>query len=263
MGFARGSLLSFVGFLLFLSLLIGNIFWTTSLSLEYNQFKSEITPEINSVVIDALPNESMEIMQIYCENESDFNFNLEEFNINLTIPCEVIDSGKEAFAEYGVEVILEEGYYKEYDCSFLDCLTEENSQMIVFSKVAKDFLQSKFLLFLLISLVLIAVTFLLVSSKLNLLPILGAIIIASAFPIKSLNSVVSFFMPAMFEDFAMVFVSRAPFVFSIVLTIGIVLLVLGLILKFLKFDSIKKKFTKKEVEEIVKKEIDNSKKEKK
>ena len=261
MGFARGSLLSFVGFLLFLSLLIGNLFWTFSLSLEYDQFKSEVTPLISLKVNESVPEGVVAIMQIACVNESEYVFYQDQFDVALSLPCDIVDAGKEEIISYSVDNVLEDIYYKEYDCSFVGCLLGEGfSQMIIFSKTAKDYFQGRFLFFLVIALVLIGLTFLLVSQKLNFLPIVGGLIILSAIPLKKLGAAMTFLLPSFFEEFGLVFVSKAGFVSSIILTLGIIILVIGLIWKFLRFDKVKKKFTRREVEEIVKEEVSKAEK---
>ena len=257
MGFARGSLLGFVGVLLFLSLLIGNLFWIFSSSLEYGQLKSEITPLISLKINKTLPD--VEFMNFSCINESEFVFYQSQFETQILIPCEIVDLGREEILSYSEDYILEDSYYGEYDCSFVNCLFGKGFiPMFAFSKTSKNYFQGRFLFFLLISLILTGVVFLLVSQKLNFLPILGGLIIISAIPLKKLGVAITFLLPSFFEEFGLVFVSKAEFVSSIILTFGLIVLVLGLIWKFLKFDRVKKKFTRREVEEIVKAEANKS-----
>jgi len=264
MGLIRGGLLFVVTVLLFLSFLVGNVFLTLNLSLDYDNVQPELTPVIRELAeseidLNSIVNEKFESMELYCQNNSnsevsDFVFN--EYGYTFVIPCDIVFQGPVVVVDKGIENIVNEIYYKDYDCDFLDCFGRTEMPFFLISAKAKDYWQSKFYFSLLISFVLIGLMFFLVEQKFNLPVVVGILFIISSLPFMKLNWLLSFFSNSLYLQFFTVFFTKAYMVFLITFILGIVILALGIILKFFKFgfwisnlfDKFKKKSTGKSKE---------------
>jgi len=262
MGFIRGALKVIIGILLFLSLLIGNVFLVLSFSLDYDN----VQPALSSLVQEIVQNETeflgdldeeFVLMQFYCQNNTEFVL-ASEFG-TFTFPCEIVNQGIESVVTYGVEEIVEKTYYDDYECGFWDCVGDSTDTFVLISAKAKNYWQSKFYLFLIISLILLGIMFFLVENKMNLLLIFGILLIITALPLTKLGSFASLFGDNEY-GIASVFFSKAISVFWIMVLIGAILLILGIVLRIIFYEYHKKKFSKNEVKDIVRKEVAKSKK---
>jgi len=259
MGFIRGGLLVVVSIMLFLSFLVGNVFLTLNLSLDYETIKPELVSVVKDLVADKIGligeiENDFGIMGSYCENNSEFVFN--EQGYTFVIPCDIISNGSEAILDYGINSLVDEIYYKDYDCGVLDCLKETETAFFLVSKEAKDYWNSKFYFLVMVSLILIALMFFLVEQKTNLPIITGSLLTISALPFMKLDWILSFISNNSFLQIFAVFFTKAHTVFLISFILGLVLLGAGIGLKLLKFGTGKdKKVSQKEVKEIVKEEI--------
>lgn len=268
MGVIRGSLLFIVSGLLFLSFLAGSIFLTLSLSLSYDNLK----PELKSLVLNlaetefnlsSIINEKFPFMQTYCENETEFVFSAQ--GNTFVIPCDVIKEGSKSVINYSIDDFINKIYYSEYGCGFWKCLSSSNikNSFVLVSAKAKDYWQSQFYYILIAIAVLLILGFFLVEHKPNLLIIAGSLLAVSSLIFRKLASLLGNLIDKSFVQFSGIFFSQGYEVFIYGLIMGIILLILGIILRF--FTSIfglkKKKFSKKEVEEIVKKEVKKNKEE--
>ena len=234
MGVGRGILLIFVGILLFLSLLVGNVLLILSTSIDYGSLSSEVAPTLSSEISAQFPDDAFEELETKCENQSEFIFSQEDIGLSLTIPCERVSEGKEAVINYSVNTLLENIYYDSYDCGFWSCVTEFDYPFVLMSAKAKDYWMNKFYLTLIASLVLAGVSFLLIHKKLNLLLMLGGLILLSGIPLLFLSSFVSSIAPSEFERLALIFVSNTNKILLSILIIGFVLLITGFVVKILK-----------------------------
>jgi hypothetical protein len=261
MGFIRGGLLTIVCILLFISLLAGGVFLTFSNSLAYEN----VRPEISAIVEDIIQEEiglkggledEFALMQEYCENDSG-SVLLEE-GYTVEIPCEVVSQGLDSVINYSVNTLIEEAYYKDYECSFWDCLKEEGIPLFLVSAKAKSYWHSRFYFTLIASLILAFLAFLLIEKKTSFPILLGVFVIVSSLPLLKIEWVGSLFGDT-FGGVVSVFFSQAHSVFWTMLVIGIVLIVLGILLKIFLFDFIKRKFSKEEVKDIIQKEVSKAK----
>ena len=98
----------------------------------------------------------------------------------------------------------------------------------------KDFWMGKFYYLLFFSLILAIAIFFLVETKADSLLILGASIVGSSLPFMKVNSVLSFFDNSVF-DFNFLLLSESYRVFVWASTIGIVLISIGIGLRFFGF----------------------------
>lgn len=265
MGFIRGSLVVVASIILFLSFLVGNVFLTLNLSLDYEV----VQPELISVVEEVAEGEmglsmaaldDFGVMELYCEDHSEFVFNYEQFDYTLVIPCDVIVQGSEAVIDHAVEGFVEDVYYRDYDCGFWNCLEENPIPFFLISQKAKNYWNNKFYLLLIVSLVLIGLMFFLVEQKINLPIITGSLLTISALPFMKLEGLLSLVSDNSFFQFFTVFFTKAHTVFLISFILGLIILGAGIGLKLWKFGAGKdKKVSKKEVKEISKSKEKKSK----
>lgn len=272
MGFIRGGLLIVVGVLLFLSLFIGDIFLVLTLSLDYDNVHQELSPvvkdfaagegDLNQRIQELYPS-----MESSCQNYSEFVFS--EQGYTFIIPCSVVAEGSEAVMNYGTDTLIKEIYYKEYNCGFWDCIGETEAGFFLVSEKAKNYWKSKFYFLLVASIVLIALAFLLVEKKINLLIITGGLLTLSALLLSRLNWFFSFISDESLLQFFTIFFTKTSLVFWVSIILGIILLLIGILLKLFwmsfKISNLfskkeEKGISKKDVKEIVKKEVSKKKK---
>ncbi len=276
MGFIRGGLFVIVCVLFFVSLLLVNSLFTIRNSIQYDNIKAELVPVIaNSLEEDAnlsgIIESQMPEMEAYCENNSEYVFS--EQGETFEISCDSVREGGDAVVNEAISNFVENVYYKNYDCNFWNCFTKEKGNMFfLVSLKTKNYFQGKLYLFLFISLILLALMFLLIENKTNLALITGGLIIISSLPFLKLEGFISFFTDKSYLQFFTFLFTQSYFVFLASLILGCVVLGTGLVLKFFvvgfkisgffsKFGSSKKdKVSKKEVRGIVKEEISKQKK---
>ena len=236
MGFFRGALLLFVGSLLIVSLFIGNLLWTLSLSLEYENVQPALVDSIKDVIgeqeeLTAQIEEGLVILEEYCQEGRDYTVAYE--GNTFIIPCDMVGSTvDEVLNESANEFLsdtISEAYYQEYDCEFWDCLEETGSPAFLVSEKARAYWEQKFYLLVVISLVLIVLSFFLVERKLNFPITIGGLIILSALPFMKITPFFSF-LDETYLQFVTIFISKSYTVFLTMFVIGLVLLILGILL---------------------------------
>lgn len=275
MGFIRGTAITFLSFVLLLSLFFMNLSLILSWSLEHDTLQPVLKASAtdfmkNSLNIDvenALEGEG-NAMESACLVNSEYEFNYEGYN--LTIPCEVIENGTDSIIDYGMNSFIDTIYYAEYNCEFWTCLKETSTPFVLFSEKAMDYWRAKFILLLIISFVLFALIFLISQNKPITVLITGVLIVLSALPFRQLNWVLTF-IPKEFSGIFSVFFTKAHNVFIIMLIVGLLLVgiglafrLFGLSMNFMEWFSkdSKEGVSKSEVREIVKEEISKKKKKK-
>ena len=177
----------------------------------------------------------------------------------MDIPCETVlnSSSPDAIVNEAYEDVIYDIYYKDYDCEFWNCFSKTGFPFFLVSKKAMDYWMEKFYFTLLVSLFLIALIFLFVEQKINTPIIVGILLALSAFPLLKLKD----FLYAIAGNLSVLinlFLSSARGVFFFSLIFGILLVATGIALRSWMPDSIKKKFSAKDVREIVKEEISKS-----
>lgn len=283
MGAIRGVSLVIISVLFFILLLVGNVLLILSLSLQYDNVQAELASSIKDVVakginVEEVMEKSYPLMKLYCQNNSEFVFRDDGSGYTFTIPCDVIAQGFEAIVDYGINSLVENFYYEDYDCEFWDCIEKTASPLFLVSEKAKNYWNSKFYLALMASIVLIVLIFFLVEKKSNLFVIVGSLLIISALPFMKLDWVLSFISDKPFLELLTIFFTKVHTVFLISIISGIVVLSIGILLKlfgvgftisnifsrFQKKDVKKdKRISKDEVERIVGKEVSKKIKDKK
>jgi len=272
MGFIRGGLLFFVSVLLFFILLLGNTFFVLSYSLKYENVQKELGPILKNFSEDALGiieddfnltekmDEARKFMEEHCQNETSYIFSGGGYT--FVLPCDLLDEVKEnssLLVDKGIEDIIEQIYYDNYECKFWDCFKVTGMPLFFISEKAKNYWQDKFYLTLIISAVLVVLIFFLIENKQNTPLVAGSLLVLSSLPLLKLEKVVGSIAGDSYLAFIGVFFSRAGSVFWIVLIAGLILVLAGVALKFLYRGSAKKKFSKEDVQKIVKKEVKKNK----
>ncbi len=277
MGLIRGTIIFTLTVLLFISLFAVNIFLTLSSSVNYNNVEPYM---INITQTSALNSGSSAtaLQEIYqkkaeCKNSTSVNFTFEGSSIN--IPCQIISSGEKPTIDYLVNQTAKNEYYKNYTCSFIECVKNDPSALI--SQMAKEYWDSELRTMILLSLAIFGLLFLFSKEKHNAFIVAGIASVLSSIPFRQINwliSLISEFLPFRILP---AFFSSAPAVSNLMLIIGIILIFSGVAFGFFKWgikigsfiESILKKMkkeekkeeeadkvvTKGEVEKIVKEDI--------
>ncbi len=255
MGIIRGFFLVIVSTLFLISLLAGNIFLMLSLSLTYDNVKTEFISSMKNASIEGINVEGViesnyHVMQEFCQNASAYSFVEDELGEGFTIPCEIISQGPTAIVDYGFDSILEEVYYDNYDCGFLDCFEKTGSPLFLISEKAHDYWNNKFYLSLIASVVFLVLMFFLVKHKTNMPFVVGGLLVVSSLPFMKLGGLLSFLEDKFILEYLAVFFTESRTVFLLMLFLGITVLVAGILLKIFKVGfKISNIFKKKNVSE--------------
>jgi len=256
MGFIRGALGVFVSILLFIVFLVGGVFLTLTLSLQYENVHDTLSPIIQDTLGEEIGVDiSLEIekelasMEINCENYSE-EYVFSEGGYTITLSCDTLTQGKDAIISSGVDSIIKAAYYKEYTCSFWKCF-EEEIPLFLISEYAKDYWRAKFYLALGIALVLMVALFFLFRKKQNTFIVPGILLIAAAIPFLRIGALVSISGDRMILELLSIFFSKAKSVFRISLFTGIGFIVVGFVFKlFLVGFKLSKLFYREESKEV-------------
>lgn len=282
MGLIKGGIAIVTGTVLLLSLILLNLFLVLTLSLSY----TNVQPHLKSVINDSLDklniNSNIEkgyfAMTVYCQNNSEYVFKDEQTNLVFVIPCSTVIEGKEKVIDFAVDSILDQSYYKNYQCSFFSCFQQKDPSFLI-SKFAQDYWRTKFYSVLIFSFILLIILFLFIDKKLNIFTTTGILVILSSIPFIKTNLISSFLnsffllfigndsnnpiINSLMKIIFSIFLSKSSFVFKIIFSIGLFLLITGIILKLFNFEKrffsknesekIKEEITEKIKEEIIKK----------
>lgn len=249
MGLIRGGLSFITGILLLISFLAMNLFLTIDLSLDYDNVKPKIASAVKDVAENELNltkeiKENFVFAELHCQNNTDFIFIQGEYVFE--IPCSVVSEGPDEFIDYGINQAIDDIYYKKYECSFLDCLRTEFPFFLI-SEQAKDSSKNRFYSSLVISLILITTMFFLTEKKSNLFIITGSLLAISSLPFTKISAFLSF-LDDSFLEFVLVLFSESHNVFLISFILGIIIIGIGIALKFWDFGNfISEKFGRKTI----------------
>ena len=215
MGLIRSGAVVFFSGLLFLSLFLGNAFLTVSWSLEYESVEPHLNELAASMIadlnIDQTIENNYEIMQLYCETGE--TYDLIENEIDINIPCSIIDQGSQQVIEYGIKEAIKNIYYQEYECEFWDCIKSTDTIFVLISETAKDYWHSKFYLTILASAILFTLLVIFIESKKSALTITGALMLVSSIPFRKINWALSLLPEGNFTELFSIFFTRSYNVF--------------------------------------------------
>ena len=236
MGIIRGGLLVVASVLLFTCFLVGGSLLVVSNSLEYENIQKELVPVVTEVIeeqidISSVIDEKFPIMQEYCQNNSEYVFDAEGQTFDVS--CDSIEQGTDTIIQEVIEETVEEFYYTNYDCTFLNCF-KENKEMPYFlvSEQTQNYFEGKFYFVLILSLIFVGIMFFLVETKTNLPILVGSLLVVSSLPFMKLDSIVGNFADKSLLQFFTFLFTQSYSVFIISLILGILLIALGIFLKF-------------------------------
>ncbi len=192
MGVLRGFGLVIVSILLFLSLLSAGIFATLNYSLTYENVQPKIYTIANSIITEQIGTEKIvnqltPFLEIYCQNNTEIVQNFEGYT--FVYPCTVIEQGYDSIINYTINYLIQDFYYKEYNCTFSECFQETSVPIFLVSEHAKDYWKSLFNKSIIAILILIALTILLIEKKTNTPILTGSLFVASSLIISQLKNI--------------------------------------------------------------------------
>ena len=298
MGIIRGAGVVIFSIVLFISLLCGGVCLTLAMSLNYENVQPTVVDLSKELVgqeidLEGYVNQIQPLLEEYCKNNSEYVFNFE--GATLVIPCDLVDQGVDSIIDYAlnesITEIVDEYYYKDYDCNLVECINQGEPTFFL-SKEARDYWMSKFYLFLGISILFVVLIFILMEKKSNWFFLVGALFVGSSLIISRLNSIgaaiAKAFLVSVSELFSGeisqeilqkisgLFFIESKKVFILMLLIGIGLIILGILFKIfklgLKINNMiekargeskekepKEKLSKEDVKKIVKEEVSKEK----
>jgi len=192
----------------------------------------------------------------------------------FVIPCSLLDEldeNPQALTESGISNIVNHIYYEEYDCNFWDCFKKAapdfsfsslfrekqigwKGTLFLVSEKARDYWHEKFNSALIVLLVLTVLIFLLTGQKQNTPLIIGALMMSSSFVLLWFKNIFEG-VTKIYLVFLSLFFSKTGTVFWILFISGLIIFSAGIALRFLQGDSLKKKFSKRDILEIIREEI--------
>jgi len=192
MGVLRGFGLVIVSILLFLSLLSAGIFATLNYSLTYENVQPKIYTIADSIITEQIGTEKIvnqltPFLEIYCQNNTEIVQNFEGYT--FVYPCTVIEQGYDSIINYTINYLIQDFYYKEYNCTFSECFQETSVPIFLVSEHAKDYWKSLFNKSIIAILILIALTILLIEKKTNTPILTGSLFVASSLIISQLKNI--------------------------------------------------------------------------
>lgn len=265
MGLIRSSLIFVLAVGLFIALFAANLFLTLNWSLEY----SHVSPYIQNISSEtattsgnkAIILRDYESKKFLCEfqNESTINFTFEEDKIS--VPCAILNESPEYVANYVINKSVDNYYYKDYNCTLLDCLEKENQPLAMVSQNARDYWKKEFYSTIIISLVIFGFLFLFVREKHSAFILGGIITIFSAIPFRQITYILSLLPNILPFKVIPIFFSESGSVFILMLVLGIILFSIGIGIRFFDWGIKLNNFVRKKLKKSPKeKEEKNSNK---
>jgi hypothetical protein len=166
---------------------------------------------------------------MYCLTNDKIQFN--ESGLNLEIPCSVAIAGTDMIIEYGVTQLVDQLYYKQYDCEFWQCVKEQTPPLVLVSEKAYQYWHAFFYWSLILSLIFFLLILLVAKNKSTPFIISGILMIITAIPFKNLNWVFSLIPVGEIAKFIAIFFMKSHSIFVVMLILGIIFLALGVTLK--------------------------------
>lgn len=270
MGLIRKTGVLLISSILLFSIFLTGLFLTLDYSLDYNVIQPELQKTLNNLIaeqpnLDSQLQENIENIKQKCENLSQINiseygenYSIQELPIDLN--CDSLNSGTSGIINSTTEALLNETYYKEYDCKmsatnlFIDCIKKTGSPFFLISKQAQNYWNSKFRLFLFLSLFLAVTLFFLTETKSNSFLIAGILTLIAALPLMKIELLSFFFKidKAILDVFLILF-KEAYSVFLTMFFIGSFLIIGAILFKFFNLGlKISSWFVKKDADTNIK-----------
>ena len=252
MGVLRGGLVFLLAIVLFLTLFLTNAFLNLTWALEYKTLEPNLKSYASTMIEDmGVKNQLAEGLmgiEYYCMAHNNFVFSEQGFDFE--IPCTVVDSGVDSIISYGVDLLITQIYYGEYNCEIWECVKESEIPFVLISEKAKNYWFDKFKLVCLIALGAFVLMFFFSRDKGWAVMLTGIMAMLSAFLFRKLDWFLSLLPNLSAFDIISMFLSRSQSVFVIMMIVGGFLFLIGIVLKFFKVGfSFSKLFKKKEKKE--------------
>jgi hypothetical protein len=244
MGFLRGAGVTILSILLFFVLLLGGLFASLTFSLKYENVQPKVYIIINQFVENQIGEEQIKddflfSANTYCQTNDEW---VQDFGgYVIVFPCSVIQGGYNNTLDYGINYVINDLYYKEYNCTFLDCFKESDLPLFLISDYSQKFWKTLFFKFIIFLIVLFGLILLLVKNKPNSLIVLGSLMVPASLFILAFRKAGEFIISSSLSEgegniFSLIFgifFSEASTVFLRILIIGAILIVVGIILRII------------------------------
>jgi hypothetical protein len=177
-------------------------------------------------------------MTDYCLEHQTYSVKDESSGFEFVFSCSKVWEGSEVLIDYAVESLISEVYYKEYDCSFLDCFKKTDSMYFLISLHSQEYFKRKAVFFSLLALVIFGLMFFLLAKKSIVFIVSGALLIISSFSIKGFSKyLLSLTQKQLFGgaieinlfEFLNPFFIKLPFIAAVFLISGIIFCVVGIL----------------------------------
>ena len=261
MGLIRSGLVFILGVLLFISFLGMNTFAIMSSSLNYNNVENQVLPLVSGLGdpgskisqafgtgefnLSQASDDALAQMQTLCNNTNITEYSFMYQGRNITISCDTLQQDPGAVLNSTISGFIKDVYYQQYDCGFLDCFNANELPLFLVSQKAHDYWKGKFWLFLVFSLVLIALMILFMENRINAPIIIGIILGVSAIIILKISWLFSVVLGEPVSLLIGIFFSKATMVFWISFILGLLLVALGFAMKFMNLGFMKNLINKK------------------
>lgn len=235
MGIIRSGVVIFLSFLLFITVFAGNIFLTLGWSLEYENVKPVVSDFGKDLVNDSGVSQMLEDnydLMIYSCNLNDSGYVFSEEGLSVEIPCSEIEKGSENVINYSVNEIVNNIYYKDYNCSFFECIKNEGQPYVLISEKSMDYFKSNYNLILIFMIILFVLLFVFVESKGTAFIISGVLIVFASLPFRKFDWILSFLPDGNVSEFFLAFFTKSYNVFVVMTIIGVSLFILGISFHF-------------------------------
>jgi hypothetical protein len=195
MSVLRGFFVVIVTILLFLSILFSGVTATLVLSLKYDNVQPKMNTIVRNIIEpqigeDQMVNQLIPYLKVYCNTNTNITQSFQGYT--FVFPCSVVKDGYYSIINYSVNYLVGDFYYKEYNCSFVQCFQESQVPLFLVSNHARDIW--KYILFrlLIISVFLSLVTIFLVEKKSSAPTLIGSLLIIDSLIVLSLEKIGTF-----------------------------------------------------------------------
>lgn len=229
MSFIRGAVITLFGLVLTISIILMNVSFTFSSSLQYDELKPALETSATGIIGSFLDFETVfgeEGMINYCDIESSYTFNYG--SESFVMPCEVIEQGEDSITSYIGDNFIEQIYYADYDCDFWSCVKNSEIPFVLISDKARVYWSGKAFLLALMSIILFGLIFLVSDKRPSKFISVGVLIALCSLPFKNMDWVLKL-VPAQVAPLFSLFSQKAHSVFIIMLIVSIVLILIGIV----------------------------------
>ncbi len=233
MGALRTIGLIFVTILFFVGMMATGTLLVIVNSLDYDNVEADLNKVVKEVILEEVAQfdeEDFNKMQEDCALKETYTLEADETEFDLTVPCDIVEQGKDAVMDYYAESLTSQIYKQNYTCEFWDCVGEENNLFFLFSEESYDYWNSKFYLALGLTIFFFILIFLIAENKSNSFILAGIIMIISGLPLLLGKVIIGSFMGEFLQFLTFIF-SSAYWVAIKIFAFAVVVIVVGILWK--------------------------------